>query len=244
MSGRSGDLAFEVRLSQRTPWFLYLLTNNFLMPLHRPTVEGSNESWTRPGRMVGNGAYRLVSQVINGPIGLERNPHHPEVGAIRVPRVTYFPVRERNAVTARYLAGDLDITEGFQIDDYQRLRGELHEGEVRLAPYVGTVMLGFHGSRAPFDSVPLRQALNMAIDREILTGKLLDGLFLPAYNVVPPLQGYAPALPEWATWTAERRHARARELYAQAGYSKQRPLRVDLAYPAVGADATTYARGR
>ncbi len=193
-----GDHALEVRLRSRTPWFTYLLTNNFLMPVHRATVEGQNEGWTRPGAMVSNGPFVLASQVINGPMRLERNPHHPDTASIRLDAVTYFPVTDRSSVTSRYLAGDLDITNGFQISDYGWLAPRLAPGELRLAPYFGTVMFGFHSTRAPFDNVGLRQAMSMAIDREIITDKLLQGLFLPAYSLIPPLPGYEPALPEWA----------------------------------------------
>jgi oligopeptide transport system substrate-binding protein len=225
-----GDHVLEVRLEQRTPWFLYLLTNCFLMPLHRATVEGRDEGWTRAGTMVSNGPYFLASQRINGPMRLERNRHHPESASIPLDVVTYFPVTDRGAVTSRYLAGDLDLTDGFQIDDIEWLRQRLSPGELRLAPYFGTVMFGFHPTRPPFDSRALRLALNMAIDREIITGRLLHDTYLPAYNIVPPVPGYTPAVPEWAHWTAARRHERARELYAEAGYSKARPLQVDMAY--------------
>jgi oligopeptide transport system substrate-binding protein len=99
-------------------------------------------------------------------------------------------------------------------------------------------MLGFHANRPPFDSRPLRQALTLAVDREILTDKLLRGVYLPAWNVVPPVPGYAPDIPDWARWPAKRRIARARELYAQAGYSRERPLRVELAYASGDPDTT------
>jgi oligopeptide transport system substrate-binding protein len=136
---------------------------------------------------------------------------------------------------SRYLAGDVDLTDGFPIDDI----GWLHErigAETKLAPYFGTMLLGMHVGRPPFDSVPLRLAMTMAIDRDVIADKLRRGLYLPAYNIVPPLEGYQAVLPEWAGWPAEKRHARARELYAQAGYSKEKPLRVEFSYPTQDAD--------
>lgn len=225
-----GDHVLEVRLQQRTPWFLYLTTNNFLFPVHAPTILTHGAAWTRPGTLVSNGPFRLVSYRINGAVRLERNPHHPDHDSLKLDAVTYFPVTDRTAASARYLAGDLDISDAFQLDDLDWLRSRLRPGEVRLEPYFGTVMLGMHATRPPFDDVRLRLAMNLAIDREIITDKLLHGVYLPAWNVVPPVPGYVPAVPEWATWPAERRHARARELYAEAGYSRSKPLRVELAY--------------
>ncbi|RYG79608.1 peptide ABC transporter substrate-binding protein, partial [bacterium] len=157
---------------------------------------------------------------------------------IRLDGVTYFPIDDRGAATSRYLAGDLDLTDAFQLDDIGWLRERLQPGELRLSPYFGTVMFGLLGSRPPFDSRPLRLAMNMAIDRDVLTGKLLRGVYLPAWNVVPPIPGYTPDLPEWAHWPAERRVARARELYAEAGYSRERPLVVDIAFSIGDPDTT------
>ncbi len=41
----------------------------------------------------------------------------------------------------------------------------------------------------------------------------------PLSRWCPPLPGYRQQVPEWATWSDERRHAEARRLYAAAGYS-------------------------
>ena len=225
----------EVRLVAPTPYFLYLVTNNYLFPLHEPSIRAKGADWTRVGNLVSNGAFYLENQRINGAIQLRRNPQFHDVATVQLERLTYFPVEDRSAATSRYLAGDLDVTDGFAVEDIDWLRQSLG-GQVQLAPYFGTVLLTMQVSRPPFNSLPLRQALTMAIDRDVLTQKLLRQLYLPAYNLVPPSDGYAPAVPEWATWPAERRHARARELYAEAGYSAAHPLVVDLSWPTGGAD--------
>ena len=46
----------ELRLDQRTPWFPYLLTNGFLMPVHRRTIETHGDDWTRAENLVVSGA--------------------------------------------------------------------------------------------------------------------------------------------------------------------------------------------
>jgi oligopeptide transport system substrate-binding protein len=76
----------------------------------------------------------------------------------------------------------------------------------------------------------------MALDREILTGKVMNGLYRPAYSIVPPLPGYAAVLPEWAGLSDADRHREAQRLYAAAGYSAARPLQVELWYPMADAD--------
>jgi oligopeptide transport system substrate-binding protein len=226
----------RVELESPTPYFLYLLTNNYFAPLHEATLHAKGADWTRAGNMVSNGAFMLKDLVINGSVSLVKNPHYWDAAAVRLDAVTYYPLPDRGAVTARFLAGDVDYTDGFNIDDIDWLRRDLGE-QVRLSPYFGIVMLGMHTRRPPFDSLPVRQALSMAIDREILVNKLLRGLFLPAYDYVPPYEGYKPAVPDWATWSADQRHARGRELLAQAGYTAAHPLHIELAHQITSPDS-------
>jgi len=54
--------------------------------------------------------------------------------------------------------------------------------------------------------------------------------------MTPPLPGFQEPLPDWASWSDERRHAEARRLYAAAGYSASHPLKVELVY---GTEPTT-----
>ncbi len=49
-----------IRLKAPTPYFLGLLTHHMAFPLHRASIERLGERWTRPGNLVGNGAYRLA----------------------------------------------------------------------------------------------------------------------------------------------------------------------------------------
>jgi oligopeptide transport system substrate-binding protein len=60
------------------------------------------------------------------------------------------------------------------------------------------------------------------------------GVGVPAYNVMPPLDGYDPAVPDWAHLPPDARHALARKLYQEAGYSDSHPLEVVLTYASSG----------
>ena len=59
-------------------------------------------------------------------------------------------------------------------------------------------------------------------------GKITGAGEIAAYSWVPPVTGYQNQQPVWATWTQEQRNAEARRLYAQAGYSAEQPLRMQL----------------
>lgn len=232
----------EVRLANPVPHFSYLLTLCWLMPLHEPTLRRHGSSWTQPGHIVGNGPFVLQSRTASGPITLVRNPRYWDAAAVKLEAVTYHPLTDTAAATARFLAGDLDITDRFQIEDLDWLRRDLG-GQVRLEPYLATYMMGFNVTRPPYDDVRVRRALVMALDRQVLTGKLLKGKYSPAYGIVPPTPGYEAVLPEWADLSARDRHARARELYAAAGYSARNPLEVELWYPMSDTDTRRLMEG-
>jgi oligopeptide transport system substrate-binding protein len=229
------DQTLEVRLVAPTPYFLYLLTTNYLLPVPEPAITRYGSTWVEPGKIVSNGPFVLESMRINGAIQLKRNPRFHRAASVWLERVTWYPVTDESDIASRFLAGDLDTTDRFAASDLPWLRERLGS-QVRLAPYYGIVALGFNVTRKPFDSQPLRLALSMAVDRELLTGKLLNGAYVPAYNLIPASPGYTPVVPDWAGWSVEKRHARARELYAQAGYSAHHPLVVDLSYPSSSAE--------
>jgi oligopeptide transport system substrate-binding protein len=86
--------------------------------------------------------------------------------------------------------------------------------------------------RPPFRDAPeLREALSLAIDREILVRHVTGFGEAPAFAIVPPgTDGRRDATPAYARWTKAEREARARELYARAGYTRERPLETEIRY--------------
>jgi oligopeptide transport system substrate-binding protein len=130
-----------------------------------------------------------------------------------------------------YRAGQLDITFTVPGSHVRQLR-ESHAEELRIAPFLALYYLAFDLSEAPFDNASVRQALSMAIDREALVRVTGRGE-QPAYGLVPDgVIGYEAARAGWHSLPVEERLARARELYAKAGYTAAAPLEVTLLYDA------------
>jgi oligopeptide transport system substrate-binding protein len=229
------ESTLEIRLNAPTPYFLSLLTNTFALPQPEQAITRHGVAWTAPGNFVGNGAFLPEGGVGAGPLTLRRNPGYWDAGAVRLQAITYHPLPDNSAATARFLAGDFDVTDSFLIDDYRWLRERLGS-QARLSPYFGTFMLAMNNARPPFDDPRLRRAMVLAVDRDILVNQLMRGLYQPAYGIVPPLPGYPEVRPDWADLPREQRLALARDLYAQAGYSADRPLRVELSYPTTTPD--------
>jgi oligopeptide transport system substrate-binding protein len=130
----------------------------------------------------------------------------------------------------RYRANEFDLTYTLPNRQIPWLRKNLPR-ELRIAPYLSSYVYGFNTTQPPFrDNVPLRKALTLALDRDVIVNKISGAGEIAAYSWVPPVTGYKGQVPEWANWTQEERNAEARRLYAEAGYSAEKPLRVELMY--------------
>ncbi len=208
-----------------------LLTLPIAYPVRVDRVNTFGAQHTRPGHLLGTGAYRLVDWQPQAAITLERNPYFHAADTVRIERVRYHVTEDAANELKRYLAGDLDLTETVPPGRMDKLDQRFGPA-LRVAPYLGVFYFGLNLRRAPFREAPaLREALVLALDRDVLT-RYVTGLGeAPAYSLVPPgVSHYVGAEPAYARWTQDERVARARELYRQAGYSDEHPLEVELRY--------------
>lgn len=223
--------SFQVRLTAPTPYFLGLLTNPTTYPVHRPSLEAHGNGHVRAGNLVSNGAYRLSIWEIRSRIELEKNPHYRDADNVLVERVVLYPFEDENSELARFRAGDLHWTYQVPNTQFRWLERNMSRALV-VAPWFGTYFFSFNLTRPPFeDNLSLRRALNLAIDRGILTERVTQFGEIPSFQLVPPgLPDYEPAIPEHAAWSQAEREAEALRLYRQAGYSDSEPLTVELRY--------------
>lgn len=221
----------QIRLEDPTPYFLGLLTHPTTYPVHRASLAEHGSLHVRPGNLVSNGAYRLVDWQVRSRIVLERNPQYHEADQVIIEQVVYYPIEDENTEFQRFRAGDLAWTYQVPSNQFRWLERHLPNA-LSVSPWFGTYFFSFNLTRPPFeDSLPLRQALSLAVDREILTEKVSQFGEIPTFNLVPPgLFDYEPPAPDYAAWTQAEREEEARRLYRQAGYSESRPLDVELRY--------------
>ncbi len=225
------DTTFQVRLVDPTPYFLGLLTHPTTHPVYRPSLEEHGSIHVRPGNLVSNGAYRLVDWQVRSRIVLEKNEHFRDADNVVIEEVVFYPFEDENTEFNRFRAGDLHWTYQVPSAQFSWLKKNMDEA-LQISPWFGTYFFSFNLTREPFEgNLALRQALNLAIDRQIITERVSRFGEMPTFNLVPPgLPGYEPPEPEYAGWTQDEREEEARRLYRQAGYSESQPLTVELRY--------------
>jgi oligopeptide transport system substrate-binding protein len=222
-------LTLEIRLTAPRSDFLHRLALPIAMPVQRSAIEAHGSGFTRAGKLIGNGAYRLVEWTPQAWLELERNPHYRAAGAVAIERVRYHVTEDASQELKRFEAGELHLTETLPPGQLKRLR-ERHAQELVVAPAYATFYLGYNLRHPKLaDATALREALSLAIDREILVEHITGNGELPAYALIPPA-GESSARMVAAAWTPAERQRRARERFAEAGFDREPPLLIELRY--------------
>jgi len=218
----------EIHLHSPTSYFPGILAMPIAFPLFQGQILDARQ-FSDPASFVGNGPYVLKERQVGSRIRLEKNPRFREAGTVDVPIIDYLPIEDPDAEYRMYRAGDLDITATIPPAQIANIRSNRPE-EVRISPSLALYYIALDLSESPMSDATLRQALSMALDRDVLVDIIGRGE-QPAYGVVPTgVSGYAGAHFDWQNKPQNERQQRARTLYAQAGYGPEKPLRFTLMY--------------
>lgn len=214
----------EVRLQRPAAWFTEILAHPVSYPLHPDSAE-------EPRAAPVNGPFRLAAITPHALVRLEPNPGFHAADEVALTAVEYYPIEDPASELARFRAGELHITETLPPGRFEWLRENLGK-ELQVHPYLGSFWLGLNLKRPPLGGNPaLREALSLAIDREVLTEKVLGAGELPAWGVVPPgLADYTPQLAAGAALDRASREARARARLHESGAAEGGPLRLQLRF--------------
>jgi oligopeptide transport system substrate-binding protein len=220
-----------ISLVRPTPYLLSLLTHPSTFPVHRGSIRQHGDAFARAGKLVSNGAYVLADWEPGAIIELHRNEHYWNDAATSIDVVRHHVVNQEMAEFNRYRAGELHITSTVPPDNFEQIRAD-YAGELHIHPTLGVYYYGFNMTRPPFaDNPELRQALSMAIDREVLVEAITGRGEAPAYSWVPPgVDNYDPVRLPYTELSQQERNAIAQSLYRKAGYSRDEPLRFELRY--------------
>lgn len=225
------DLTLEVTLEHPTPYFISMQTHFTYYPVHRATIERfgrmdeRNTKWTRPGNLVGNGAFVLNRWIPNNVIEVVKNERYWNAASVRLDRILFYPIDNLLTEERSFRTGILHLAENVPITKVPVYRRE-HPEVLRIDPYLGTYFYRINVTRPPFTDVRVRRAFAMSIDREAITRNVVMGGQRPARTLTPPgIVGYT--CDAGIDYDVEQ----ARRLLAEAGYPDGRGLPpVELLY--------------
>lgn len=214
----------QLRLQRPCPYLPQLVSYHPLAPVQRACLEQHDKLWIKPGKLVGNGAFRLAERRLRDRIRLERNESYWDVEAVGLTTVDIFAVEASTTQLNMYLTGLVDWMVKPPAALYDVL---LPLPDARTGPQFGTSFLRFNTRRPPLDDARVRRALALAIDRRGLAQHIMRGGETAVDSLVPPgLPGYEPAAMGPADNDAARR------LLIDAGYTGGTGLpSFELLYP-------------
>ena len=187
------DHTLEIQIDAPKAYFLAKLTYPTAYFVHRNTVENGGRGWFLENPN-GTGPFKLKEYRIGERLVLERNDLFYRGPA----NVQYI---EHNLAGGQamqmYEKGEIHIT-GVGVSDLDRIldpANALNKDLVVAPPSFSVSYIGFNTNKPPFDDAKFRQALNHAINKELIASQVLSNLVVPAYGILPPgYPGFNPDL--------------------------------------------------
>jgi peptide/nickel transport system substrate-binding protein len=147
---------------------------------------------------VGTGPVRFVSWVKDDKAVFEANPDYWG-GKIDVDRVIFRPIPETAPRIAALLKGEVDMVTALPPDHGDRVNAN-PTTRVSGALYAGLYVLAVNSRRPPLDNPLVKQAMSLAVDRDIIVKELWRGRgIVPSGPIAKGDNHFDPAFPRSST---------------------------------------------
>ena len=218
------DLTLQLMIDEPKGFFLAKMTYPTAYVLDRETIDDSGEDWaTQPN---GSGPFKLEQFAPDeGVIVLARNDEYYRDPVPTLERVIYLIDMPINPMTGyEEDLSSLGLPAGVSYDAIQIGISDLSRATDPNNPlsdeFVSTNALsvfyiGFNVNEPPFDDIMVRQALNLALDKERLVKLIFQGT-VPAANGIVPISMPGYENPDLKPYEFDPE--RALELIAESSY--------------------------
>lgn len=207
------DQTVVFTLSRPDATFLHVLAINFASVVPKEAVEAAAGDF---GKMpVGSGTFVLKEWTVGQRLVFERNPDYFVKDMPHIDKFTVEVGQEPLVALLRLQKGEVDIAgDGVPPAKFLEIKNSPEGAEIIVdGAQLHTGYITLNTRVKPFDNVKVRQALNMAINKERIT-RILNGRATAANQPLPPLMpGYDKAFTGYA-FDVEK----AKALLAEAGF--------------------------
>ncbi|WP_061931822.1 ABC transporter substrate-binding protein [Aureimonas sp. AU22] len=203
----------EVTLSRPDATFLSVMALNFSFIVPKEEVEKSGADFGR--NPVGTGAFKLAEWTLGQRLRLEKNPDYYREGAPKLDGINFEIGQEPVVSLLRVQNGEVDVPgDGIPPAKFREVMGNPAEAaQVVEGVQLHTGYITMNVKSAPFDDLKVRQAVNMAINKDRIV-QIINGRATPANQPLPPtMPGYVQNF-EGYKYDVEA----AKKLLAEAGH--------------------------
>ena len=177
------DRTVEIAIDEAKSYFLAKLTYPTGFVLDQENVEANPRNWFRKPN--GTGPFRLAEYQVGETLRLSRNENY-HLGAPKLEEVEF--ILSGGTQLLMYENDEIHIA-GVSLADLDRFSDPNNElyPDLRTAPASFSVnYIGLNVNEPPLDDVKVRQALNLAIDKQEIASIVLGDLVEPADGILPP----------------------------------------------------------
>lgn len=172
------ELTLEVTLTRPWPDFVSVLGHPALSPVP-PSADGEGFA----AQPVGNGPYRVAAPLAPGsPLVLEANETYYGTPAA-VPSVEYRLFDDLDPAWPEFLARELDLA---PIPPPLLAEAQARFGSAGVIVLGRLLYCGLNQSDPRFQDPRLREAISLALDRDLIASEVAAELGVPATAIVPP----------------------------------------------------------
>nr|WP_269049368.1 ABC transporter substrate-binding protein [Sporosarcina sp. G11-34] len=205
------NLTVEIKLKEKlAPFISFLAIPMFGIASPDAIIEYNEKFYENP---VGTGPFEFESWTRNDKIVLKANENYYIEDKPLLDKIIFTVIPDNSSRLNVLLTGEADIIDGMNPGDADTVEAD---GTLQLIkrPSFNTGYMVFNTQIAPFDNVKVRQAINMAVDKESLVDAFYNGYAEVAKNPIPSsLWGYNDDIVDYP-YDVEK----AKELLTEAGY--------------------------
>ena len=184
------DKTVVFKLTRPDATFLHLMAINFGYVVPKEEVEKAGADWGK--QPVGTGAFKFTEWAPGQYIKLERNKDYFRAGVPYLDNVTFEFGQDPTDAVLRLKKGEIDIVgDGIPPAQFAEIMADsANKDLIAEGNQLHTGYVTMNVTQAPFDNVKVRQAVNMAINKERIV-RLINNRAAPASQALPPaMPGY------------------------------------------------------
>jgi len=212
------DYAVVMNFSGAWPPAMQMIVHQQILPQHYLEEVGTEGFIEQP---IGTGPFKFVSATGLDEFVMERfddyyggAPDLEPVGPTCVQQAVFRVIPEASTRVAALLAGEVDIIQAVPAELIDTL-AQTPGVQVKTAPGTQPKWMEMNVNQPPFDDVRVRQAMNYAVDRELIIEAIYGGRAVALPGPLSPFNNFVNKSLEPYAYDPDR----ALELLAEAGWS-------------------------
>lgn len=185
------DKTLVITLAKPTAYFLDTTNFKVYLPQRQDIVEKAGDKYgTEANTLVFNGPFKIKEWVHQNKFTLEKNADYWDAKNVKLSTVNFKIIKDEEARMKELYNGSSDIggvrkTEWMQKYDQSGKFNKLEGFDGSIVYQFYNTKPDYNGQKNVFSNVKVRQAFNLALNKEDIVKTLYKGLGQPAYGWVP-----------------------------------------------------------